>query len=86
MDKFSHEGNANDMNTPIWEPGEERIDRANLSRFMRYVREQTGNADIRRYAPLHDFSIRQPARFWSLFWEFCGIRAGGSFEKLVIFL
>ena len=84
MDKFSHEGNANDMNTPIWEPGEERIDRANLSRFMRYVREQTGNADIRRYAPLHDFSIRQPARFWSLFWEFCGIRAGGSFEPALV--
>ncbi|WP_092405572.1 acetoacetate--CoA ligase [Dokdonella immobilis] len=72
------------MNTPIWEPGEERIDRANLSRFMRYVREQTGNSDIRRYAPLHDFSIRQPARFWSLFWEFCGIRAGGSFEPALV--
>ena len=49
------------MNKPIWEPGAERIERANMNRFIRFVREQTGNEDIRRYAPLYDFSIRQPA-------------------------
>ena len=72
------------MNLPIWEPSQERIDRANLSRFMRYVREQTGNEDIRRYAPLYDFSLRQPARFWSLLWDFCGIRASGEFEPVLM--
>ncbi|MHB8448232.1 MAG: acetoacetate--CoA ligase, partial [Rudaea sp.] len=69
---------------PIWEPGKERVEAANISRFMRFVREQTGNDDIRRYAPLYDFSIRQPARFWKLVWEFCGIRATGDLEPVLI--
>lgn len=72
------------MNKPLWEPSDERIERANLNRFMRFVREQTGNEDIRRYAPLYDFSIRHPTRFWPLVWEFCGIRASGDFEPVLI--
>jgi acetoacetyl-CoA synthetase len=48
------------------------------------VREQTGNEDMRRYAPLYDFSIRHPGRFWSLVWEFCGIRASGTFHDVVV--
>src|SRR5688500_5389956 len=71
------------MNKPIWEPGTERIERANISRFMRFVRESTGNEDIRRYAPLYDFSVRQPEKFWSLVWEFCGIRAHGEMEPVL---
>jgi len=72
------------MNKPIWEPSTERIDRANMSRFMRYVRENTGNEDIRRYAPLYDFSVRHPEKFWPLVWEFCGIRATGDFEPVLV--
>lgn len=71
------------MNKPLWEPSDERIERANLNRFMRFVREQTGNDDIRRYAPLYDFSVRHPARFWPLVWEFCGIRASGDFDPVL---
>jgi acetoacetyl-CoA synthetase len=72
------------MNKPIWEPGNERIERANINRFMRYVRESTGNEDIRRYAPLYDFSVRHPEKFWPLVWEFCGIRASGDFEPVLV--
>jgi len=69
---------------PIWEPSSERIERANLSRFMRFVRDETGNDDIRRHAPLYDFSIRQPEKFWSLLWEFCGVRASGNFQEVLV--
>jgi acetoacetyl-CoA synthetase len=72
------------MNKPIWEPSTERIDRANMSRFMRFVRENVGNEDIRRYAPLYDFSVRHPQKFWPLVWEFCGIRATGDFEPVLV--
>ena len=71
------------MNKPIWEPGTERIERANMNRFMRFVRESIGNEDIRRYAPLYDFSIRHPEKFWPLVWEFCGIRASGEHEPVL---
>jgi len=69
---------------PIWEPGKERVEGANISRFMRFVREQTGNDEIRRYQPLYDFSVRQPEKFWKLLWEFCGIRATGDFDEVLV--
>jgi acetoacetyl-CoA synthetase len=72
------------MNKPIWEPGTERVERANMNRFMRFVRESVGNEDIRRYAPLYDFSVRYPEKFWPLVWEFCGIRASGEFEPVLV--
>ena len=72
------------MNKPIWEPGKERIERANMNRFMRFVRESIGNEDIRRYAPLYDFSVRSPEKFWPLVWEFCGIRASGDFTPVLV--
>src|SRR5690348_2614434 len=73
---------SNDL--PLWQPGPERIERANLNRFVRFVAEQTGNEDIRRYAPLYDFSVRQPERFWPLVWEFCGIRASGDHLPVLV--
>ena len=72
------------MNKPIWEPGADRVERANLHRFIRFVREATGNEDIRRYSPLYEFSIRQPEKFWSLVWEFCGIRASGEHAPVLV--
>ena len=72
------------MNKPIWEPSTERIERANMNRFMRFVRESVGNEDIRRYAPLYDFSVRSPEKFWPLVWEFCGIRASGDFTPVLV--
>ncbi|MGA9420876.1 MAG: acetoacetate--CoA ligase, partial [Rhodanobacteraceae bacterium] len=72
------------MSKPIWEPADERVERANLSRFMRFAREQTGNGDIDRYGSLYDFSIRHPEKFWPLVWEFCGIRASGNADEVLV--
>ncbi|WP_386070685.1 AMP-binding protein [Tahibacter sp. UC22_41] len=72
------------MKKPIWEPSPERIERANLNRFARFAREQSGNEDLRGYAALYEFSIRHPERFWPLVWEFCGIRASGTFHETLV--
>ena len=69
---------------PLWTPSPERREATNLHRFVRYVREATGNADIGSYAPLYDFSIRHPEKFWPLVWEFCGVRATGEFEPTLV--
>lgn len=71
-------------NEPIWKPSQERVERANMNRFVRFVSEQTGNEDIRRYAPLYEFSVLHPEKFWPLVWEFCGIRASGEFEPVLV--
>ncbi|HSX59328.1 MAG TPA: AMP-binding protein [Tahibacter sp.] len=72
------------MKKPIWEPSAERVERANLSRFVRFAREQTGNDDLRGYAAIYDFSIHHPERFWPLVWEFCGIRSIGTFHDVIV--
>ncbi len=77
--------NTNPMDQPIWSPSEERIERANLLRFMRFVREELGdNGDLNRHAALYDFSIRQPERFWTLVWDFCGIKASGERTPVLV--
>ena len=65
------------VDRPIWEPSRERAEASNMARFLRFARERTGNPDLLRYAPLWEFSVREPQRFWPLLWEFCGVRAGG---------
>jgi len=69
---------------PLWIPSQDRVDRANLSRFMRFVRGETGNADLNSYAPLYRLSVDQPAQFWTLLWDFVGIRASGEREPVVV--
>ncbi len=71
------------MSKALWTPGQDRADRANLSRFMRFVREEAGSADMNSYAPLYRFSVEQPARFWTLLWDFIGIRGNGEREPVV---
>ncbi|HEY7641303.1 MAG TPA: acetoacetate--CoA ligase [Steroidobacteraceae bacterium] len=59
---------------PIWSPSPERIERANLTRFMRFVRERY-QAPVQDYAALHRWSIEFPENFWSAVWDFCEVRA-----------
>ncbi len=51
---------------------------------MRFVREETGKADLNSYAPLYQFSVDQPTLFWTLLWDFVGIRASGERDPVLI--
>ncbi|MGH8238092.1 MAG: acetoacetate--CoA ligase [Steroidobacteraceae bacterium] len=59
---------------PIWSPSPERIARAQLTRFMRFVRERH-RAPVPDFPALHRWSIEFPENFWSALWDFCEIRA-----------
>jgi acetoacetyl-CoA synthetase len=59
---------------PIWSPSAERVERARLTRFMRFVRERY-QAPVPDYAALHRWSIEFPENFWSALWDFCEVRA-----------
>jgi acetoacetyl-CoA synthetase len=72
------------MDKPIWEPGKERIERANLSRFIRFVREQHPHTELQDYRALYDYSIRNPEKFWTLVWDFCGIKAIGERQPVLV--
>ncbi|MEA3220160.1 acetoacetate--CoA ligase [Immundisolibacter sp.] len=53
--------------SPLWQPDARRVANANLTAFIdRYL----PGAD---YARLYDWSVAEPAAFWSAVCEFCGI-------------
>ena len=66
---------------PLWFPSPERISRARLTSFAR-VAERQLQRGFPDYASLYSFSIEQPAEFWRLVWDFCGVR-GTAGERTV---
>ena len=68
---------------PLWSPGKERVERANLSRFLKFVQSEC-DEQVQSWPDLYDFSIRRPERFWTAVWDFCGIRASGEREPVLI--
>src|SRR5712671_6040321 len=78
------------MSEALWTPSPERVIKANMTEFLRYVEERGGppvpdySADS--YWQLHEWSVNNPERFWSLIWRFCGIvghrGTGGGAERV----
>lgn len=60
------------MNQPLWQPSPERIAAANLTAFMRHVRERYGAA-VGDYPQLYAWSISDAEHFWQAVWSFCGV-------------
>jgi hypothetical protein len=61
-----------------------------MTEFLRYV-EERGGPPVPDYSPdsywqLHEWSVNNPERFWSLIWRFCGIvghrGTGGGAERV----
>jgi len=57
------------MDKPLWIPDNERINQANISRFLHMMRSEV-DPWITDYHGLYQFSINQPADFWQALWEF----------------
>ena len=67
---------------PLWEPSEERVQQANITRFIRLVNERYGR-EIRSYAQLYDWSIENIPDFWAAMWEFAEIKASRGYDCVV---
>jgi acetoacetyl-CoA synthetase len=72
------------MPQPLWTPGAERIERANISRFIRFVQAEAGDSSVIDYPSLYRFSISHPEAFWCLVWDFCGIKAQGERTPVLV--
>ena len=68
---------------PIWKPSQERVARANLTRFMHEHAPQCPD-----YAALYTWSVNHPEEFWPAVWRFCGIvaedRPGGPWDAVLV--
>src|SRR5579863_10526046 len=58
----------------LWRPSPARIAEANLTRFMKCVTARTGTA-LGSYAELYDWSLAEPAQFWTELARFADVRA-----------
>jgi acetoacetyl-CoA synthetase len=79
------------VDQPMWVPGAERIQRANLSVFLEHVRRgrPLGTEQVKDYSTLYRWSVEHPQSFWPEVWRFCGIladdRSGGTpWEDVVV--
>ncbi|MCC4816163.1 acetoacetate--CoA ligase [Vibrio lentus] len=63
-----------ESNKPIWQPSDQRIARANVTRFMDSL-DQQGILDweLQNYTELHQWSVEHPKSFWQNVWQFCGM-------------
>lgn len=64
-----------ESNKPVWQPSEQRIADANLTRFIDNfdLSELHLDRGIQSYADLHQWSVDQPESFWKNVWQFCGV-------------
>ena len=70
------------MNQPLWQPSAEAIAASRMTAFMRAVESQFG-VQLPDYAALYDWSIREPERFWSAVWTFCGVIAAHQGDVVI---
>jgi acetoacetyl-CoA synthetase len=66
--------------TPLWEPGEADLERAEMTRFMRWVGERRGR-EFDDYEDLWRWSVEEVEDFWASIWEFFEIRASKTYEQ-----
>ncbi len=66
----------------LWQPSEERIERAAITRYRRWV-EETNGLDLPDYAALWRWSVDDLDAFWASIWEHCGIVASSPYERVL---
>jgi acetoacetyl-CoA synthetase len=66
----------------LWTPSEERIERATLTRYMRWLGEKHG-LEFEGYHDLWRWSVFDIAAFWRSIVDFCGVRFAEGGEKVL---
>lgn len=70
------------MTKPLWTPGPQVIERANMRRFLEHVQHQCA-PDIQSYSALYRWSVEHPERFWPQVWAFCGIKSSKTWDQVL---
>jgi len=70
------------MRKPLWTPSEERIQQANITRFIDAVNARQ-NMNLRSYAELYQWSVENISSFWAAIWDFAEIKASKRYDQVV---
>ncbi|MBB4664556.1 acetoacetate--CoA ligase [Conexibacter arvalis] len=66
----------------LWAPDPERVERATLTRFARWLAAERG-VEAAGYEQLWRWSVDDLEGFWSAIWEFFGVRAHTPYERVL---
>jgi len=67
---------------PLWQPSEERIERAQLTHFIEAV-SGTLAPSIEDYHELWRWSIERPEHFWPAVWKFCEVHSSRHWDTVL---
>src|SRR6266487_492388 len=68
---------------PLWQPSEERIEEANLTRFARQA-IRDWKLCINTYRDFYRWTTDRPEQFWESLWKFAGVRASRKGERVLV--
>jgi acetoacetyl-CoA synthetase len=66
----------------LWTPSPERVERATLTRYQRWLEERVGRS-FASYEQLWQWSVDELDAFWASIWEFFDVQADGSPEPVL---
>jgi acetoacetyl-CoA synthetase len=70
------------MRTPLWTPSEERIQEANITRFMDQVNAWY-ELKLSSYAELYRWSVENIPDFWAAMWDFAEVKHSQRYDQVV---
>ncbi|WKK23157.1 acetoacetate--CoA ligase [Streptomyces olivoreticuli] len=78
-----------DRPEPLWSPGEDRVARAQVTRFHAWAAEHHGapapvpGDPAASYAALHRWSVAELERFWQAVAEWCDVHFSSPYERVL---
>ena len=66
----------------LWEPSRERVERATMTRYMRWLESERGLA-FDRYGQLWQWSVDELEDFWSSIWDFFEVRSSTPYSSVL---
>jgi acetoacetyl-CoA synthetase len=67
----------------LWQPSSDRIAQSNINAFIELVNKRW-RAGVDDSNALYEWSIGEPARFWTTVWDFCGVIAEQRGERILV--
>jgi acetoacetyl-CoA synthetase len=61
----------------LWTPGPDRVERANVTAFTRWLAAERGH-DFGDYQSLWQWSVTDLDGFWQAIWDYCGVQASAT--------
>lgn len=70
------------MKRPLWKPSRERIEKANITRFIQFVNDEHA-LKIAGYHDLYQWSIERREDFWPAVWKFTRVIASQPWQEVL---